>query len=172
MAGTITTNTCKTFKNALSLNGVRPRWPEQSGTRSGEDITGSEVSMESGLDGRNNRVARQSAGPFRPCLNGVRPRWPEQSWTQCLANPVYSGLNGVRPRWPEQSNRHEHPRAGSPCCLNGVRPRWPEQSVRMLWVYNTYFAVSMESGLDGRNNLDFAELVTDIEHTASQWSPA
>ena len=25
--------------------------------------------------------------------------------------------------------------------------------VRMLWVYNTYFAVSMESGLDGRNNV-------------------
>ena len=25
--------------------------------------------------------------------------------------------------------------------------------VRMLWVYNTYFAVSMKSGLEGRNNM-------------------
>ena len=40
----------------VCLNGVRPRWPEQSGcpsTSSGG--LGVRVSMESGLDGRNNQ---------------------------------------------------------------------------------------------------------------------
>ena len=36
------------------------------------------VSMESGLDGRNNvESVAQTAGAFSR-LNGVRPRWPEQ----------------------------------------------------------------------------------------------
>ena len=36
------------------------------------------VSMESGLDGRNNLWTPQPAEPAKTCLNGVRPRWPEQ----------------------------------------------------------------------------------------------
>ena len=36
------------------LNGVRPSWPEQSVARVAESCQGKEVSMESGLVGRNN----------------------------------------------------------------------------------------------------------------------
>ena len=36
------------------------------------------VSMESGLDGRNNVEARSQGKTRRESLNGVRPRWPEQ----------------------------------------------------------------------------------------------
>ena len=36
------------------------------------------VSMESGLDGRNNRRITTPPEPERHRLNGVRPRWPEQ----------------------------------------------------------------------------------------------
>ena len=62
-------------------------------------------------------------------------------------------LNGVRPRWPEQSETR-HPNRHRPMSLNGVRPRWPEQFANdyAAFVHNT--DVSMESGLDGRNNGD------------------
>ena len=44
-----------------SLNGVRPRWPEQSALATGA-IDKLDVSMESGLDGRNNaRIAELDA---------------------------------------------------------------------------------------------------------------
>ena len=37
------------------------------------------VSMESGLDGRNNVCVCENVCKFvSVCLNGVRPRWPEQ----------------------------------------------------------------------------------------------
>ena len=36
------------------------------------------VSMESGLDGRNNLIADMSKESYPKSLNGVRPRWPEQ----------------------------------------------------------------------------------------------
>ena len=37
------------------------------------------VSMESGLDGRNNSCPPSTLmGPAPGRLNGVRPRWPEQ----------------------------------------------------------------------------------------------
>ena len=36
------------------------------------------VSMESGLDGRNNRIMGLSSSRRSTSLNGVRPRWPEQ----------------------------------------------------------------------------------------------
>ena len=36
--------------------------------------------------------------------------------------------------------------------LNGVRPRWPEQSLLYSASHGTLQIVSMESGLDGRNN--------------------
>ena len=42
------------------------------------------VSMESGLDGRNNDHDLRSRRSQKTGLNGVRPRWPEQS-----AGPVH-----------------------------------------------------------------------------------
>ena len=88
------------------------------------------VSMESGLEDRNNqRLARKETACDTYGLNGVRPRRPEQSI----------------------SGRHDQPRK-KPVSLNGVRPRRPEQwfftqtdEGRALWV-------SMESGLEDRNN--------------------
>ena len=57
------------------------------------------VSMESGLDGRNNadREGVWCALPF--CLNGVRPRWPEQCraeqpLAQVARVSMESGLDG------------------------------------------------------------------------------
>ena len=41
-------------------------------------VDGVVVSMESGLDGRNNEARVALRVPRRRCLNGVRPRWPEQ----------------------------------------------------------------------------------------------
>ena len=38
--------------------------------------------------------------------------------------------------------------------LNGVRPRWPEQSCHELLLRRHPGSVSMESGLDGRNNMN------------------
>ena len=56
-------------------------------------------------------------------------------------------------------------------CLNGVRPRWPEQCAASGEVGSARHRVSMESGLDGRNNL--YEVAERGECTsASQWSPA
>ena len=54
--------------------------------------------------------------------------------------------------------------------LNGVRPRWPEQ-----WTWNASpsrigIGVSMESGLDGRNNWDNLRFADQLGE--SQWSPA
>ena len=37
-----------------------------------------DVSMESGLDGRNNSDRTGVWCTLAFCLNGVRPRWPEQ----------------------------------------------------------------------------------------------
>ena len=38
------------------------------------------VSMESGLESRNNKRSSRGCVPPSDCLNGVRPRRPEQSW--------------------------------------------------------------------------------------------
>ena len=53
--------------------------------RFGEDVDNELVSMESGLDGRNNCEDRldQSRQAYR--LNGVRPRWPEQLVQRMMA---------------------------------------------------------------------------------------
>ena len=88
-----------------------------------------------------------------PRLNGVRPRWPEQCAPQRLQLSWGTpGLNGVRPRWPEQWGCTRT--SGSTITsLNGVRPRWPEQF--RAWSRGgppDSLNVSMESGLDGRNN--------------------
>ena len=46
-----------------------------------------EVSMESGLDGRNNAAERARVLAWSDlCLNGVRPRWPEQ----CDVSPLHA----------------------------------------------------------------------------------
>ena len=54
MAGTIHGHHHRLQPPTIRLNGVRPRWPEQfpEGLDCGADMV---VSMESGLDGRNNR---------------------------------------------------------------------------------------------------------------------
>ena len=57
-----------------------------------------------------------------------------------------NGLNGVRPRWPEQ------------CPADGAR-RGRDESV------------SMESGLDGRNNFEICDDPEPVKGS-SQWSPA
>ena len=41
-------------------------------------VSGFDVSMESGLDGRNNTAAHSHPRAEAIRLNGVRPRWPEQ----------------------------------------------------------------------------------------------
>ena len=53
MAGTIDLAKQAEALTALRLNGVRPRWPEQYGALRALGRCG-DVSMESGLDGRNN----------------------------------------------------------------------------------------------------------------------
>ena len=55
-------------------------------------------------------------------------------------------------------------------CLNGVRPRWPEQSTPIPKT-SPHPMVSMESGLDGRNNEPF-EALRKACAPSSQWSPA
>ena len=83
--------------------------------------------MKSGLDGRNNLHHSEKARP--------RDR----------------GLNEVRPRWPEQSVGVVHVGECCTCGLNEVRPRWPEQLPNHILTAEEA-AVSMKSGLDGRNN--------------------
>ena len=100
-----------------------------------------------------------------------------------------SGLDG----------RNNRPLAENVACatigLNGVRPRWPEQSgLRVEGLYES-LVVSMESGLDGRNNVHtiiFDEFILEVSMESgldgrnnamlrnsfglgifsSQWSPA
>ena len=127
------------------LNGVRPSWPEQSWAAVA-DVAVAMVSMESGLVGRNNDDQAWSAIEEAYRLNGVRPSWPEQSGAITdLSTAGLTGLNGVRPSWPEQ--------------FDEVERNWNE------------LVVSMESGLVGRNNI-----ITCPEGQkqtyASQWSPA
>ena len=61
-----------------SLNGVRPRRPEQSEHESKADAP-QQVSMESGLEDRNNLETAELFIHRYKSLNGVRPRRPEQS---------------------------------------------------------------------------------------------
>ena len=87
-----------------------------------------------------------------PRLNGVRPRWPEQFYDVNSLYPWVMSLNGVRPRWPEQSYAPWRERSSRAESLNGVRPRWPEQYYGTAEGIRAAIGVSMESGLDGRNN--------------------
>ena len=60
-------------------------------------------------------------------------------------------LNEVRPRRPEQFCSVEIEGYWISLCLNEVRPRRPEQWKKM-GACKLYKAVSMKSGLEGRNN--------------------
>ena len=77
MAGTIPLAGARWKKLRFCLNGVRPRWPEQFifNRKLGKPAN---VSMESGLDGRNNEFSQGLRAYRNRSLNGVRPRWPEQ----------------------------------------------------------------------------------------------
>ena len=79
MAGTMLLMSKKENYLEYSLNGVRPRWPEQFGGPPTEATKEYYVSMESGLDGRNNCSGIVDRPETKIGLNGVRPRWPEQS---------------------------------------------------------------------------------------------
>mgnify|MGYP000935416990 CR=1 FL=1 len=137
---------------SIRLNGVRPRRPEQSEAAKREGRT-VHVSMESGLEDRNNNTTTPHHPPTKQRLNGVRPRRPEQ-WYD--TNPALgirldvsmeSGLedrnNGragrdVLPEPPlvsmesgleDRNNRTVQASDVGACHrLNGVRPRRPEQS--------------------------------------------
>ena len=112
------------------------------------------VSMESGLDGRNNcqggheRTNHDLHVSMESGLDGRNnsPR-PGNTWRAMDSVSMESGLDG-------RNNVHCS-RCVSPSVLrlNGVRPRWPEQLCRIPSpVWRPPLAVSMESGLDGRNN--------------------
>ena len=100
MAGTIRSSVGDRQRTPQGrLNGVRPRWPEQFVCLEAI-LSRGEVSMESGLDGRNN-ASRAPVPPQRAeSLNGVRPRWPEQCQPVSVqAEPSFgvsmeSGLDG------------------------------------------------------------------------------
>ena len=79
MAGTILRAVEHCGGCGTCLNGVRPRWPEQCGCEGQSRGTVVVVSMESGLDGRNNLRVHDPGQAVNQRLNGVRPRWPEQS---------------------------------------------------------------------------------------------
>ena len=86
-----------------------------------------DVSMKSDLEGRNNRTAPSATRWACTSLNEVRPRRPEQSSSRLSRQRWCRGLNEVRPRRPEQSEKKSNqPPAGG--------------------------KVSMKSGLEGRNN--------------------
>ena len=86
-----------------------------------------DVSMKSDLEGRNNRTAPSATRWACTSLNEVRPRRPEQSrldWEPCTGQEVSmkSGLEG-------RNNR------------------------RLDYLASAGAGVSMKSGLEGRNNL-------------------
>ena len=62
MAGTIGVGGIFDIPTRTGLNGVRPRWPEQCMARA-MNFPYTSVSMESGLDGRNNRQRGQLPNP-------------------------------------------------------------------------------------------------------------
>ena len=104
------------------------------------------VSMESGLEGRNNGMYLPMTITNVIGLNGVRPRRPEQCIVQntnhCGVHMV-SMESGLEGRNNSMGNR----------CSGGKR------------------SVSMESGLEGRNNAQLLRAGA-LAHLLSQWSPA
>ena len=100
------------------------------------------VSIESGLEGRNNLITSESPAARKTSLNRVRPRRPEQFGKRdiSLAGKVVSIESGLE-------GRNNEPDASGTEAL-GLR-------------------VSIESGLEGRNNLFFREVSTPA-HLGSQ----
>ena len=119
------------------------------------------------MAGTMRLVMHRPIGVFS--LNGVRPRWPEQFRGLDSHHTSPNRLNGVRPRWPEQSRDLEE-LTQAQRRLNGVRPRWPEQFSDQIQP-ERHHNVSMESGLDGRNNVAKRGALFMID-LWSQWSPA
>ena len=121
---------CLTREVPHRLNGVRPRRPEQLFKDEYSSHKKLAVSMESGLEGRNNPPAAavysriSVAVSMESGLEG-RNNGPSISSIR-LSTP--SSLNGVRPRRPEQSRGPSLLYKPPSLCLNGVRPRRPEQS--------------------------------------------
>ena len=73
------------------------------------------VSMESGLEDRNNPLYDVSAEGRTACLNGVRPRRPEQSHPRprnSHAKPGVSMESGLEDRNNEAAYLDAHDRAG------------------------------------------------------------
>ena len=128
------------------------------------------VSMESGLEGRNNISTTLAPFLCNIRLNGVRPRRPEQLAATRMMERLRVCLNGVRPRRPEQCDGKRKTRFGK-SGLNGVRPRRPEQYAVIIDRPDGSVIVSMESGLEGRNNLRAARS-SESPSEWSQWSPA
>ena len=109
-----------------------------------------DVSMKSGLEGRNNTSSNDEQILLFFGLNEVRPRRPEQSADPHYPMGATNRLNEVRPRRPEQSSATSRPCCRH-ACLNEVRPRRPEQSDEFIHLVLD-LRVSMKSGLEGRNN--------------------
>ena len=80
-------------------------------------------------------------------------------------------LNGVRPRRPEQYTESPRPDGGptSVSMESGLEGRNNFTLGRSI--LSTLMEVSMESGLEGRNNAQFQWLL-DQRNRLSQWSPA
>ena len=115
-------------RSTRRLNGVRPRRPEQSAPRQNDQLPPMYVSMESGLEGRNNCTAGR-ASPSNAGLVSME-----------------SGLEG------RNNNVTQRQSSISSSRLNGVRPRRPEQCTQQDPPVVSGDFVSMESGLEGRNN--------------------
>ena len=144
---------CSTVRNLLQMivsieSGLEGR---NNGVPRRRGGTHHRVSIESGLEGRNNRSSVPRLRTRRIRLNRVRPRRPEQCRNRTRRMGHRRRLNRVRPRRPEQ------------CCklgsvpsnadgLNRVRPRRPEQSAQTPQAASGPGLVSIESGLEGRNN--------------------
>ena len=117
-----------------------------------ETIMKGKVSMKSGLEGRNNLPAALHQPPNSLSLNEVRPRRPEQLMSRYGLCRKILGLNEVRPRRPEQFSPYRADVLLVIYGLNEVRPRRPEQSAKRGDTPHPETAVSMKSGLEGRNN--------------------
>ena len=151
------------------LNGVRPRRPEQSHGQKDAYALARKVSMESGLEDRNNAAACAVRTCRSSGLNGVRPRRPEQFSTTSTRSCGFSRLNGVRPRRPEQSGAAGFTslRNSTVSMESGLEDRNNHQTNPSRQALDH---VSMESGLEDRNNISLS--VPPDTGQWSQWSPA
>ena len=110
----------------MSLNGVRPRRPEQSGGERGFTTGDERVSMESGLEDRNNLN-----NPVHLCLllavsmeSGLEDRNNLTGAVELLVASSVSMESGLEDR---NNQGGSPPAPGQDTRLNGVRPRRPEQ---------------------------------------------